>query len=134
MRSTRTQRSASSSRVEAKGIAVSASASTIAASWERPILSSSVMHGPCRRAARTPSAAMSLGGPSDYRDLGAGFEPLAHRHLMQLRIVLAQLAAQLADQSVALGHHVVVVDRLEVLLLGLHEHVVAERLVLVHRH
>ena len=44
-----------------------------------------------------------------------------------LVIVRAELASQLAEQAVALGQDVVLVDRLEVLLAGEHERLVAER-------
>ena len=46
-----------------------------------------------------------------------------------MREVLARadLGAQLAEQPEALGHHVVLVDRLEVLLAGGDERVVRER-------
>ncbi len=49
---------------------------------------------------------------------GGAVEPLPHRDVMRGRLAGGELVPQLAEQPEALGHDVVLVDRLEVLLVG----------------
>ena len=54
------------------------------------------------------------------------FEPLPHGGVVAGVRAALELAGDLGEQAVALGHHVVAVDRLEVLLAGVDEGAVAE--------
>ncbi len=53
-------------------------------------------------------------------------QPLAHRPVMGLVLAARQLGPQLAERAVALGDHVVAVDRLQVLLARHHERLVGQ--------
>src|ERR1700759_2147850 len=86
--------------------------------WPRPLL----VRG---RALRPPPPPRAAPRRPARRPLGAGrLQPLAHREVVGGLHAALQLGAELAQSAVALGHHVVAVDRLEVLLAGHHESVV----------
>ena len=81
------------------------------------------------RAAERSSVTQARGAETVAGSSGlesVALEPLAHRQVMRRGLARAQLAAQVADQPVALGDDVVLVDRLEVLLARHHEGVVVD--------
>src|SRR5918992_2336080 len=141
-RRARSQRSASSSAEWAKGIAVPARATTRAASWERGVC---LWVKSCLRACKWGFAGSSSAGiPSpvscetqpgrtdDVQTLSlkharrARFEPIPLRDVSRGPNARLDLLHELAHQAMALGDHVVLVDRLEILLAGGHEGLVAE--------
>src|SRR5215218_10325791 len=76
---------------------------------------------------RTASMASSLSVIRGLLELaGRLLEPLPHRRVAARVLAAVELAADLRDQPVALGDHVVSVDRLQVLLAGVDEGAVAE--------
>ena len=120
----RIQLSAYASAERENGIAVAASAATRDASWLRgvmcersieafPLLRSSIVNVTSARKAQTQN--WPFVESTEQRPV---LEPLTHGHVVGDRDLVGQLAPELADQPVALCHHVVTVDRLEVLLPG----------------
>src|SRR5437764_11894137 len=119
MRRTRTQRSASSSGECANGTAVSASASTIAASCERPrLLSARFIYSddrPDRRVLKPWRSRL------DARWCSGAFEPVPDCRGRGAGAIACRLAHEIAQKAITLGDHVVLVDRLEVALPGRQE-------------
>src|SRR3954454_5022291 len=116
IRSTRSQRSASSSRECAKPMAVPARPSTIAASCESLIFPppASVIWDPDRRMPAATRAVASVVDGCLRR--GISVQPLAHRHVTRCAFASGALGCHLAEQPRAFGDDVVLMDRLEVLL------------------
>src|SRR5436190_8239739 len=133
IRSTRSQRSASSSRDCAKANAVPARPTTIPASSENFMAPRSrPSSGPDRR---VPGGTQAEGsGVDGCRSRRESVEPLALRHVTCGALAAGGLRGHLAEQAGTLGHDVVLVDRLEVLLPSHDERVRLELAELVERH
>src|SRR5687767_13151210 len=95
----------------------SATASSAYARWGRSEASSSGFS--------VGASSFAVNGPT-RRPSGAAVEPLAHRDVLRRVLARHQLAPHLAQEPEPLGGHVVLVDRLQVLLARGHEVAVGE--------